>query len=69
MDEQLADQQGRGDSGGVPKSHWSRFSMKALMLLFVLVAVAIVAFQAGYGLGRTKLVLELIDEGWLPPKR
>jgi hypothetical protein len=68
MDDQGTD---RASGGGLSKArqpHWSRFSLKALLVFVLLLSVAIIAFQFGYQMGRTVSVLELIDQGWIPPK-
>jgi hypothetical protein len=60
-----------GSGGSLSKAHqphWPRFSLKALLIFVMLLSVAIVAYQFGYQMGRTVSILELIDQGWIPPK-
>jgi hypothetical protein len=68
MDDQRVDPERSGRLSNAQQSHWSRFSLKALLIFVVLLSVAIVACQYGYQMGRTVKTLELIDEGWIPPK-
>jgi hypothetical protein len=68
MEDQIVDREGDEDLGRAQQPHWSRFSLKGLLIFVMLLSVAIVAYQFCYQMGRTIKVLKLIDEGRIPPK-
>ena len=68
MDDRRTDREGGGGLSEAQQSHWPRFGLKALLIFVMLLSVAIVAYQFGYQMGRTVSVLELIEQGWIPPR-
>ncbi len=69
MDDHESELVGDDGAGSAKQPHWSRFSVKALLVFVMLLSVALVAFQFGYQMGRTVTVVDLVKKGWIPPKR
>lgn len=69
MDDHESELAGDESADSTKRPHWSRFSLKALLVFVMFLSVALVAFQFGYEMGKTVTVVDLVRKGWIPPKR
>jgi hypothetical protein len=45
-----------------------RFSLKLLLFIVSLAAAFLAGYRLGYGVAETKVIVELVNDGWVPPK-